>query len=74
MRVKLISKGHRHRDAAQTKVKLQEVVEIAKNFEATTFANQLMRIARSTQQEQVNFTNKSTRENQASAPRTPLCF
>ena len=39
LRVKLIGKSHRHRDAAQTKVKLREVVEIAKSFEATTFAN-----------------------------------
>ena len=49
LRVKPIGKGHRHRDAAQTKVKLREVVEIAKSFDATTFANQLMRTARSTQ-------------------------
>ena len=41
--------GHRYRGAAQTKVKLRKVVEIAKSFEATTFANQLMRTARSTQ-------------------------
>ena len=74
LRVKLIGKGHRHRDAAQTKVKLREVAEIAKSYDATTFANQLMRTARSTQQEQVNFTNKSTRENQTSAPPTPPCF
>ena len=74
LHVKLIGKGHRHRDATQTKVKLRQVVEIAKSFEATTFANQLMRTARSTQQEQVNFKNKSTRENQTSAPPTPLCF
>ena len=72
--VKLIGKGHRHRDAAQTKDKLREVVEIAKSFEATTFANQLMRTVRSTHREQVNFMNKSTRENQTSAPPTPLCF
>ena len=31
LRVNLISKGHRHRDAALTKVKLREVVEIAKS-------------------------------------------
>ena len=72
--VKLIGKGHRHRDAAQTKDKLREVVEIAKSFEKTTFANQLMRTVRSTHREQVNFMNKSTRENQTSAPPTPLCF
>ena len=42
LRVKLIGKGHRYRGAAQTKVKLREVVEIAKSFEATTSANQLM--------------------------------
>ena len=74
LHVKRIGKSHRHRDVAQTKVKLREVVEIAKSFEATTFANQLMRTARSTQQEQVNFTNKSTRENQTTAPPTTLCF
>ena len=45
LRVKLIGKGHRHQDAAQTKVKSREVVEIAKSFEATTFASQLIRTA-----------------------------
>ena len=74
LRVKLIGKGHRHQDAAQTKVKSREVVEIAKSFEATTFASQLIRTAQSTRQQQVNFPNKSTRENQTSAPPTPLCF
>ena len=40
LRVKLIGKGHsRHRDTAQTKVTLREVVEVANAFEATTFAN-----------------------------------
>ena len=68
LRVKLIGKGHRHQDAAQTKVKLREVFEIAKSFEANTFANQLIRTAQGTQQEQVNFTNKSTRENQFKCP------
>ena len=43
--VKLISKGHRHRDAAQSKVKLREVVKIVKIFEAITFVNQLMKTA-----------------------------
>ena len=33
-----------------------------------------MRTVRSTHREQVNFMNKSTRENQTSAPPTPLCF
>ena len=74
LRVKLIGKGHRHQDAAQTKVKSREVVEIAKSYEATTFASQLIRTAQSTEQQQVNFPNKSTRENQTSAPPTPLCF
>ena len=60
LRVKLIGKGHRHRNTAQTKVTLRDVVEVAKAFEATVFANQLMKTARNTQQEQVNFTSKST--------------
>ena len=38
LRVKLIGKGHRHRDS-QTKIALREVVEVAKSFEATTYAN-----------------------------------
>ena len=59
LRVKLIRKGHRHQDAALTKVKLREVVEIAKSFEATTFVNQLLQTTLSTQQEQVTLTNKS---------------
>ena len=50
LRVKLIGKGHGHRDTAQSKVTLREVVEIAKSHEATTFANQLMKNARGTQQ------------------------
>ena len=45
LRVKLIGKGHRHRDS-QTKVALREVVEAAKSFEATTYAYQLMKTAR----------------------------
>ena len=57
LRVKLISKGHRHRDAAQTKVNLWEVVKIAKSFEATTLVNQLLKTTRSTQKEQVTLTN-----------------
>ena len=35
--LKLIGKGHRHRDMPQAKVTLQEVVEVAKSHEATTF-------------------------------------
>ena len=58
VRVKLIGKGHRH-ETTQAKVKLREVVEVAKTFEATTFANQLLKTARNTQQEQVNYTTKS---------------
>ena len=58
LRVKLIGKGHRHK-TTQEKVRLREVVEVAKTFEATTFANQLMKTARNTQQEQVNYTTKS---------------
>ena len=60
LRVKLIGKGDKHRDTAQTKVTLREVVEVAKTFEATVFANQLMKTARNTQKEQVNFASKST--------------
>ena len=56
LRVKLIGKGHRHRDS-QTKVALMEVFEAAKCFEATTYANQLMKTARGNQ-EQVNFAGK----------------
>jgi len=58
LRVKFIGKGHRHK-TIQAKVKLRKVVEVAKTFEATTFANQLMKTARNTQQEQVNYTTKS---------------
>ena len=43
LRVKLIGKGHKHRDTAQTKVTLREVVEVAKTFSATVFANQLVK-------------------------------
>ena len=64
--MKLIGKGHRHRDTAQTKVTLREVVEVAKAFEGTTFANKLMKTARNTQEEQVNFTSKSTSASQGS--------
>lgn len=63
LRVKLIGKGHRHREGSQAKVSLREVVEVAKAFEATTFTNQLMKTARGTQ-EQVNYNNK-TRQNHA---------
>ena len=54
--VKLIGKGHRHRDS-QIKVALREEVEAAKCFEATTYGNQLMKTARGNQ-EQVNFAGK----------------
>ena len=76
LRVKLIGKGPRHRNTAQTKVTLREVVEVAKTFEATVFANQLMKTARNTQQEQVNFTSKSTVTNpqKSLGPTPPLCF
>ena len=63
--MKLIGKGHRHK-TTQEKVRLREVVEVAKTFEATTFANQLMKTARNTQQEQVNYTTKS--------PQLSQCF
>ncbi|XP_067019423.1 uncharacterized protein [Acropora muricata] len=39
LRVKLIGKGNRHRDA-QTKIALREVVEVAKSFEATTYESE----------------------------------
>ena len=55
LRVKLIGKDHMHRDTSQTRVILKEVVEVAKTFEATTYANQLMKTTRSNQ-EQVNYT------------------
>ena len=72
LRVKLIGKGHRHRDASQRKVTLKEVVEVAKCFEATVFANQLMKTARSNQ-EQANYTNKpsKTEKETSQRPSTP---
>lgn len=73
LRVKL-RKGHRHRDTTQSKVTLREAVEIAKSKEATTFANRLMKNARGTQQEQVNFTKKTTSENRSSDTLTAACF
>ena len=74
LRVKLIGKGHRHRDTAQTKVTLREVVEVAKAFEATKFVNKLMKTARNTQEEQVNSTSKSTSASQGSGSTPPLCY
>ena len=61
--MKLIGKGHRH-ETTQAKVKLREVVEVAKTIETTTFANQLLKTARNTQQEQVNYTTKSPQPSQ----------
>ena len=79
LRVKLIGKGHRHK-TTQAKVKLREVVEVAKTFETTTFANQLMKTARNTQQEQVKYTTKSPQSSQCfwcggkhQQPRQPYC-
>ena len=63
LRVKLIGKGHRHK-TTQAKVKLRKVIEVAKTFEATTFAKQQMKTARNTQQEQVNYTTKSPQSSQ----------
>ena len=64
LRVKLIGKGHRHK-TTQEKVKLREVVEAAKTFEVTaSAANKLMKTAKNTQQEQVNFTSKSLQSSQ----------
>ena len=58
--VKLIGKGHRHKDGERAKVTLREVVEVAKTFEATTATNQLMKTARETQvYEQVNYNNNT---------------
>ena len=74
LRVKLIGKGHRHRDTAQTNVTLREVVEVAKVFEATTFVNKLKKTARGTQEEQVNLTSKSTSASQGPGSTPPLCY
>ena len=57
-------RGIRHK-TTQEKIKLREVVEAAKTFEVTaSAANQLMKIAKNTQQEQVNFTSKSLQSSQ----------
>ena len=72
LRVKLIGKGHRHRDVSQTKVTLKEVVETAKCFQATTYANQLMRTARGNQ-EQVNYTSKPKAGKEVHRQSTP-CY
>ena len=61
--VKLIGEGHRHK-TTEAKVKLHEMVKLAKTFEASTFANQVMKTARNTQQEQVNYTTKSSQLSQ----------
>ncbi|CAB3984574.1 Transposon Tf2-6 poly [Paramuricea clavata] len=62
LRVKLIGKGHRHRDGDRSKVSLREVVENAKAYEATTITNKLMKNARESQQEQVNYSNSQRRQ------------
>lgn len=64
LHVKLIEEGHRHK-VSQTKVTLREVVEVPKKFEATMYANQLMKTTRVTQ-EQVNFTSKPKHGQQSS--------
>ena len=74
LRVKLIGRGHRHRETAQSKVPLREVIEVAKSHESTTFANQLMKNAWGIQQEQVNFSKKTTPENRNSDTLTAACF
>lgn len=74
LRVKLFGKGHRHRDTAQLKVTLREFVQLAKSHDATTFANQLMKNARGTQQEQVSFTKKTNLRNRSSDTLTAACF
>ena len=73
LRIKLIGKGQRHRDTPQAKATLQEVFEVAKSHEATTFANQLMKNARGIQQEQVNFTKKTNPKNRSSDALTAPC-
>ena len=70
--VKLIEKGHRHRDS-QTKVALREVVKAAKSFEATTYANQLMKTARGNL-EQVNFVGKQNVEKENVKRSEALCY
>ena len=60
--VKLIGKGHRHRDGDRSKVSLCEVVEIAKAYEATTITNKLMKNARESRQEQVIYSNSQRRQ------------
>ena len=72
LRVKLIGKGHRHRDS-QIKVALREVVEAAKCFEATTYANQLMKTARGNQ-EQVNFAGKQKVEKETVKRSEAPCY
>ena len=64
IRVKLIGKGHRHKDGERKKVSLREVVEIAKAYEATTITNKLMKDARGSQNpsEQVNYSNDQRRQ------------
>ena len=57
LRVTRIGKGHSHK-TTPAKVKLCKLFEVAKTFEATKFANQLMKTARNTQQQQVNYTTK----------------
>ena len=64
IRVKLIGKGHRHKDGERQKASLREVVEIAKAYEATTITNKLMKDARGSQNpsEQVNYSNSQRRQ------------
>lgn len=58
--VKHIGKGHGHNGGERTKITLQEVVKVAKTFEATTAINQLMQKAREGQvYEQVKFIHLS---------------
>ena len=60
LRVRRIGKGHSHK-TTQAKVKLRKAIEVAKTFEATTFAKQLMKTARNKQQRQVNYTMQPNR-------------
>lgn len=63
IRVKLIGKGHRHKDGERQKVSLREVVEIAKAYESTTITNKLMKDARGNQNQpkQVNYSSNQRR-------------
>ena len=60
---KLNTNGHRNKDS--NIVEFRTVVEIAKNYESSTYARRLMRQIRG-DQEQVNWTEKASQSNQNS--------